>query len=177
MAQLRLSTAAETGLAHEQLTYDDLLRIVELIKSTEHFSEFRLKVGEIELELRRRKAPGGYERSLLPAATLPVASVAVTNDDAPAPPATPLWPAGSVLIRSPMIGTFYLAPQPGAAPFVKVGQGVEADTTVGIIEVMKLMNSIRAEVRGVVVQILVDDAAAVELDQPLIALRPDSEPR
>ena len=156
-------------MAHEQLTYDDLLRIVELIKSTEHFSEFRLKVGEIEIELRRRTPA---------AAPVAVSPAAVTRSETASAPnlyTSRTWPEGSLLIRSPMIGTFYCAPQPGASPFVEIGQVVEPSTTVCIIEVMKLMNSISADAHGTVVQILVVDGAQVEEGQPLIALQPSAE--
>jgi acetyl-CoA carboxylase biotin carboxyl carrier protein len=152
-------------LAHEHLTYDDLLRIVELIKSTEHFSEFRLKVGDIELELRHRKS------GTLAPVSPPVAAAA-----APAgrvlPAARAECPEGSVVIRSPMVGTFYRASAPGAPPFVEVGRAVKPDTILGIIEVMKLMNSISADVHGTVAQILVGDAALVEAGQALIVIQP-----
>jgi biotin carboxyl carrier protein len=72
-----------------------------------------------------------------------------------------------------MMGTFYVAPEPGAPPFVTIGQLVEPDTTVCIIEVMKLMNSIPARARGVVSQVLVDDGAPVEAGTPLIILDPE----
>ena len=84
------------------------------------------------------------------------------------------WPEDSIVIRSPMVGTFYRSPAPGAPPFVEVGQAVEPDTTVCIIEVMKLMNSIAAGAQGTVVQILVEDASLVEAAQPLIVLSPRS---
>jgi acetyl-CoA carboxylase biotin carboxyl carrier protein len=71
-----------------------------------------------------------------------------------------------------MVGTFYRAPEPGAPPFVEVGQSVEPDTIVCIIEVMKLMNSIPAGVRGVVTHVLVEDAAPVETGQSLIVVDP-----
>ncbi len=161
----------EFRLSHD-LTYDDLLRIVELIKTSEQFSEFRLKIGEIEVELRRRSVAGA------PAplgSSSPQASVAQAAEPAPAREA-PTWPEGSIVIRSPMVGTFYRAPEPGARPFVDVGQAVEPDTTVCIIEVMKLMNSIPAGAWGTVMQILVQDAAAVEAGQPLIVLQPEAEP-
>jgi acetyl-CoA carboxylase biotin carboxyl carrier protein len=71
-----------------------------------------------------------------------------------------------------MVGTFYRAPAPGERPFVEVGQIVEAEATVCIIEVMKLMNSISAAARGVVREILVADAHAVQYGQPLIVIEP-----
>ncbi|MCD6675359.1 MAG: acetyl-CoA carboxylase biotin carboxyl carrier protein [Burkholderiaceae bacterium] len=88
------------------------------------------------------------------------------------PDAAPVEPLEGVVIRSPMVGTFYRAPEPGAVPFVEVGQVVEAETTVCIIEVMKLMNSLPAGCRGTVAQILVADGDAIEYGQPLIVVRP-----
>lgn len=81
-------------------------------------------------------------------------------------------PEGAVVVRSPMVGTFYRAPEPGAKPFVEVGAAVVPDTTVCIIEVMKLMNSIPAQCHGTVTGILVADGEAVEYGQPLIAINP-----
>ena len=165
-------------MAHDNLTYDDLLRIVELIKSSEQFSEFRLKIGEVEVELRRRQGAGG-SRIVAPTA----AAAALSTSPAAAPeandlipahdptaPVAPTWPSEAIVIRAPMVGTFYRAPEPGAPPFVKIGQVVEPDTIVCIIEVMKLMNSIRAGGRGVVAQMLVDDGSMVETSAPLIVL-------
>jgi acetyl-CoA carboxylase biotin carboxyl carrier protein len=185
-------------LSHHELTYDDLLRIVELIQSSERFSEFRLRIGEIDVELRRRSSaepaaraaatPAPAPASAPPAATSAPAPLASTS--ALAPPAatsapavardydaqTP--PAGSApdafVVRAPMVGTFYRSPQPGAPPFVEVGQPVEPETTVCIIEVMKLMNSIAAGVRGVVAQVLIDDGAPVATGAPIIVVRTGS---
>ena len=164
-------------MAHEQLTYDDLLRIVELIKSSEQFSEFRLKVGEIEVELRRRTAADMRPPM---AVTNPAIASSATPSEAPAmpqpptnPDKQPTWPEGAHVIRSPMVGTFYRAPEPGAKPFVEVGQIVEPATIVCIVEVMKLMNSVAAGVYGTVQQLLVGDSAPVQAGQPLIVVWPD----
>jgi acetyl-CoA carboxylase biotin carboxyl carrier protein len=170
-------------LTHDNLTYDDLLRIVELIKSSEQFSEFRLKIGEIEIELRRRQGAGA-SRIVAPAEAAPVAMLSTSpsaeskaSDLIPAHDLTarvaPIWAPESIVIRAPMVGTFYRAPEPGAPPFVKIGQVVEPDTIVCIIELMKLMNSIRAGARGVVAQVLADDGATVETSAPLFVLDPD----
>ena len=183
----------------DPLTYEDLLRIVELVKSSEQFSEFRLKVGDIEVELRRR-GPGSTRMhaaspSDVTVAPPPAAPVVVnaTSGTAPSPSppreAAPApraagsaapsaadardWPPGAIVVRAPMIGTFYRSPEPGARPFVLVGDHVSADTTVCIIEVMKLMNSIPAGAEGVVSHILVEDAAPVDANTPLIVLAPD----
>lgn len=76
------------------------------------------------------------------------------------------------LVRAPMVGTFYRAPAPGAAPYVSVGQQVEAGSTVCIIEVMKLMNTIEAGVRGVVREILVENACPVQHGEVLFVIEP-----
>ena len=172
-------------MGKEILTYDDLMQIVELIKSAEAFSEFHLKVGDIELDLRKASAaaaPIAHVNSApAPASIHPAASAS-----APAATAPPLdahgaaakarpqveVPAGSIAIRSPMVGTFYRAPEPGAPPFVSVGQKVTPDTTVCIIEVMKLMNSIPAGTSGTVTHVLVEDAEPVDSGQVLIIIDP-----
>ena len=168
-------------MGKEILTYDDLLQIVELIKSAEAFSEFHLKIGDIELDLRKSR-PGGSNPS--PVATPPAPAETVKVDNAPrvqndipepAPYVSELpkdIPAGSVVIKSPMVGTFYRSPEPGAKPFVEVGQRVSLDTTVCIIEVMKLMNSLPAGSAGRVTHVLVNDAQPVEMGQALIIIDP-----
>jgi acetyl-CoA carboxylase biotin carboxyl carrier protein len=160
-------------VAKDALTYEDLLKIVELVKSSPQFSEFRLKVGEIEVHLKRKReagAVGAPEATTVgpPAAVDGVEATAVASRGAGAHH----WPEDWIVVRSPMVGTFYRAPAPGERPFVETGQTVEADATVCIIEVMKLMNSIAAGVRGVVREILVMDAQAVEYGQPLVVLEP-----
>ena len=80
--------------------------------------------------------------------------------------------AGETNIKSPMIGTFYRSPSPEAAAYVEVGTEVSPDTIVCIIEAMKVMNEIKAEVRGVITQILSDNSKPVEFGQPLFKVRP-----
>jgi len=148
-----------------QLTYEDLVRLVELIKSTSHFSEFRLKVGEIEVSLRRGNGTARPQPAQTP--------IDVPAVDAPRKPADESrFAPGLHLVRAPMVGTFYRASAPGAAPYVTVGAQVEPDSTVCIIEVMKLMNSIESGVRGVVREILVENAGAVEHGQVLMVIEP-----
>jgi acetyl-CoA carboxylase biotin carboxyl carrier protein len=155
-------------------SHEDVQRLLQLLDSS-HFDELHLEADGIKLSLRR----GGAAAS--PAPTAPVASA-----PASLPPATPATPAtapaaavpqasddASLLeVRAPMLGTFYGAPKPGAEPFVAVGGRVSANTAVGIIEVMKLMNSISAGVEGVVVEVLARDGDLVEFDQVLLRVRP-----
>ena len=152
----------------ESLTYEDVLRIVDLVKTT-RFSEFRLKVGEIEVHLKRSNGSAGDP--VLHSQPVPQAEAAAR----PRPVSGRSFPMGAVLVRAPMVGTFYRAPAPGADPFVEVGKHVDPDSTVCIIEVMKLMNSIPAETRGVVTEILVTNGARVEPGDVLVVIKPDPE--
>lgn len=90
------------------------------------------------------------------------------------PPVAPLavGAAGDLEVKSPMIGTFYRAPSPDAASYVDVGSEVGPDTVVGIIEAMKVMNEIKAEIRGVVTAVVAENAKPVEFGQTLFRLRP-----
>jgi acetyl-CoA carboxylase biotin carboxyl carrier protein len=155
-------------MAKGNLTYEDVLRIVELVKST-RFSEFRLKVGEIEVHLRRRN--GAAADAPVPPAAAPGTTIA----PAARPTGERTFAADAVLVRAPMVGTFYRAPAPDAPPFVEVGQHVEPGATLCILEVMKLMNTIAAEARGVVTEILVENGARVEHGQVLMVMGPDPE--
>ena len=164
----RATIVADSGQArvrNDRLSYDDVLRIVELVKSS-RFSEFRLKVGEIEVHLRRANG-AAPPAAAAEAGAAPAAQGAARRGEPAAAP-------GATFIRSPMVGTFYRAPAPDAPPFVEIGQRVEPDSTVCIIEVMKLMNSIAAGTRGVVTDIFVANGEAVEFDQVIIAIRPEA---
>jgi acetyl-CoA carboxylase biotin carboxyl carrier protein len=81
--------------------------------------------------------------------------------------------SGLVAVRTPLPGTFYRAPQPGAPPFVEAGSRVEPDTVVGIMETMKLMNSVSAQVSGTVTQIVVGNAEPAQRDAVLMWIRED----
>lgn len=172
-------------MAERDLTYEDLLRILQLVESSSQFAEFHLKYGDIEIDLRKHSAtpgePRGHETAPARPASAPAARPAAPPASPPAPaaaeslvapkPAAAI-PEGMVVIEAPMVGTFYRAPEPGAKPFVEAGQRVAPDTVVCIIEVMKLMNSIPARHAGVVTQILVSDGEAVEFGQPLMVIDP-----
>jgi acetyl-CoA carboxylase biotin carboxyl carrier protein len=168
-------------LSNTAFSYQDLLQIVDLIKTSAQFNEFHLKVGDIELDIRRgepaaRPAPAAHAApapatriptSATPAAPPPPAAVAEPHRSAAL-----AYPAGSVLVKSPMVGTFYRSPEPGAHPFVEVGARVTAESIVGIVEVMKLMNSIPAGQAGVVIHLLVADGEPVEYGQVLLVIEP-----
>jgi len=133
-------------------------------------SEFELERQEFKIKLKR-STNGGHasQNDEPPALAYPVpAAVPQPGAQAQLPPAT----SNDLEIKSPMIGTFYRAPSPEAANYVEVGMEVSPDTVVCIIEAMKVMNEIKAEVRGVITQATVENAKPVEFGQPLFKIRP-----
>jgi len=128
---------------------------------------------EIEVEDDDRKirvARGGTVATVAPVAAAPVAAapVAVAPASAPAPDASVDDHAGA--LKSPMVGTVYLAAEPGAANFVKIGDSVGEGDTLLIVEAMKVMNPITADKAGTIKSILVENAQPVEFDQPLVVI-------
>jgi acetyl-CoA carboxylase biotin carboxyl carrier protein len=163
------------------LTAKDVAEITRLLEES-NFDELDLELAGLKLSLRRGSAAS--TRPLGNSATVaaqqsaalahPERSSAATT---PAPPTVAPATAppvsddpNTVDISAPLLGTFYRAPKPGAAPFVEVGSPVEEGTIVGIIEVMKLMNTVRAGVRGKVIQILGRDGGLVEYGETLMRI-------
>ena len=151
------------------LTARDIAEITRLLEDSS-FDELELEVGGMKIHLRRGEAAAS--RAAAPGAS-PASSSATAASRASVPAATaePRAATPALLdVRAPLLGTFYRAPRPGAPPFVEVGASVEPDTIVGIIEVMKLMNTVRAGVRGVVREICAADATLVEYGATLLRL-------
>ena len=128
--------------------------------------------------------PTGARPSPAPQAAAPAwpaASALAAADRAKAPaepvatgidrPGVPEEDAGTVVVRAPMMGIFYAQPEPGAPPYVTVGTTVDPDTTLGLVEVMKMFNAVSAGVRGTVTAVLVETNQLVEYDQPLFVVR------
>jgi len=145
----------------------DIKAIIDLMRKNS-ISEFELEKEGFKIKLKRGPnggpTPVGYEE--LPGAAVPVAAIAVSQ----APVASTAVVGAD--ITSPMIGTFYRAPSPESAAYVEIGTEVGPETVVCIIEAMKVMNEIKAEVRGVITQVLVENAKPVEFGQPLFKVRP-----
>ena len=122
--------------------------------------------------------PKAAVRSTLPPLEVaPAVQPMTANTAAPQPqpavaPVPAAVPTGQKEIKSPMVGTFYTSPEPGAPPFVEVGQPVRKGQTVCIIEAMKLMNEIESEVDGILLQKMVENAQPVEFGQVLFVVRP-----
>jgi acetyl-CoA carboxylase biotin carboxyl carrier protein len=165
--------AAAPGPAQRAPTYDDLLAIARLIESGSRFSEFRLRSGDIEVEVKRANGQVMAQPVAAPAAGAPTSTPAAAPVASPPPAAgqSADIPADRHLVRAPMVGTFYRSPAPDAPPFVEVGTKVKPDTIVCIIEVMKLMNSVPAGVAGVVTHIVAQNAQPVEAGQAVIAIK------
>jgi acetyl-CoA carboxylase biotin carboxyl carrier protein len=151
------------------ISHDDVERIVRLLEASQ-FDELHLELEGLKLDLRRRGAAPTESRAVASAPAFAPA-VAAAAPKAPSP-ATLAPQSGLLEVKAPMLGTFFLSPKPGAEPFVRLGSKVEADTVIGIVEVMKLMNSVSAGVSGEVVEIVAPDAQLVEYDQLLIRVRP-----
>jgi acetyl-CoA carboxylase biotin carboxyl carrier protein len=148
------------------LTAKDVAEITRLLESSA-FDELYLESDGWKLTLRRggdsiagAAAPAG-------ATTAPLSANAAPAKRAPSA-AAPAAGADGAPVTAPMLGTFYRAPKPGAPPFIEVGSAVEPDSIIGIIEVMKLMNTVRAGLSGTVVAILGQDGALVEYGEILL---------
>lgn len=152
----------------------DIKAIIDLMKKNS-VSEFELEKQDFKIRLKRGMSGGlvGMSPSddSQPAVTYAPSAAALPTGSAPAG-APPAPVSVDAEIKSPMIGTFYRAPSPESADYVEVGSEVNPDTVVCIIEAMKVMNEIKAEVRGVVTQVLVESAKPVEFGQPLFKFRP-----
>ena len=153
----------------------DIKAIIDLMKKNS-ITEFELERQDSKIRLKRGLNGGAsavQQDDSIQTAPFPAQPViAVSTTPPAAPPAAPPMPTGEVDIKSPMIGTFYRAPSPEAGNYVEIGSEVNPETVVCIIEAMKVMNEIKAEVKGVVTQILVENAKPVEFGQPLFKVRP-----
>lgn len=153
------------------MTIDEIKQLLELFQAS-GVGEMEVQRGENRLSLKRNQTP------LITTASLPVPPVAAAvSSPAPAPAAAPpaeapADDAGQVLVKSPIVGTYYESPAPNAPAFVKVGDTVEQGQVLCIIESMKLMNEIEAEVAGTIVAKLVENGRPVEYGEALFAVRP-----
>jgi acetyl-CoA carboxylase biotin carboxyl carrier protein len=154
----------------------EIKRIIELMSEND-LAEFELEEANFRISIKRRNgfdsqvmAPPGSAPAMMVAPNAPAASQPHAGV-APPPEAAP---AGADLteVQSPMGGTFYRSSSPDGDAFVTVGQEVEEETVVCIIEAMKVMNEIKAEVKGIVRRILVENGTAVEYGQPLFEIDP-----
>ena len=170
------------------LNEDDVIQIIRYLDES-NFNELQLRLGDLKIVVTRTGSPAsplGAGESPVPAAS-PAPPAPPLPPPQPAREAPPIAPVGQtqpdgenepvggqrIAISSPMLGTFYRAPAPDEPPFVEVGSLVDEDTTVCIIEVMKLFSTIKAEKRGRVARISVEDGQLVEYGQVLFLLEPE----
>ena len=149
------------------LTAKDVEEIMQLLEQS-RFDRLSLEIDGMKLELARDGAKPKAAR----AAPAPAAA-AKASPAAPAKKQRRSSEEGLVEVKSPLLGIFYRAPKPGEPPFVEVGSKVSVDTVIGIVEVMKLMNSARAGVAGEVVEILGENGELVEHGEVLMLVRPE----
>lgn len=134
-------------------------------------------VGEIEIEKDnakiklRKMASGGIVVQTTPQVMAAPAAMPVAQAAAPGAPAPAVAEEGVTIVRSPMVGTFYAAPAPDQPAYVSVGKGVKEGDVLCIIEAMKLMNEIKSETGGTVVEVLVQNGQTVEYDQPIMKIK------
>lgn len=156
------------------LTHDDVKSLIEIIDRAEHLQEMELTWGDFQLHIWRGGETGRPVHATAPLTTAKRAiarSPSAPDARASEKTATEVAAADNeVVIRAPMLGTFYRAASPGDKPFVEVGQQVRSGDTVCLIEVMKLFNSIRAGVDGKVTRILHENGSLVEFNQALIVI-------
>ena len=151
----------------------DIKAIIDLMRKNS-ISEFELEKEGFKVRLKRGLPGGGGGASLedgQQSAGVPMLQAA-SIPTTPALLAAATKGTGDAEIKSPMIGTFYLSPSPESAPYVAVGTEVGPDTVVCIIEAMKVMNEIKAEVKGVITQVVAENTKPVEFGQPLFRIRP-----
>ena len=153
--------AAKTGTTGSMQVDTDLVRELAAMLNDTGLSEIEVEDGERKIRVSRT----------MTAVSAPIMAAPVAPAAAAPAAAAPSAPAISVnAMKSPMVGTAYLTPEPDAAPFVSVGQQVKAGDTVLIIEAMKVMNPIVAATSGTVTEILVESGQPVEFDQPLLVI-------
>jgi acetyl-CoA carboxylase biotin carboxyl carrier protein len=151
----------------------DIKAIIDLMKKNS-ITEFELEQQDSKLRLKRglnggstaSQSPEDYVPTMM---AMPPSGATAVSQPAPAVPVA----TGELEVKSPMIGTFYRAPSPEATNYVEVGSTVNAETVVCIIEAMKVMNEIKAEVTGVVTQVVTENGKPVEFGQPLFKVRPN----
>jgi acetyl-CoA carboxylase biotin carboxyl carrier protein len=142
-------------------------QVIDLMKRSE-LSEFELEEEGFKLRLSRKNGEAATQIIQAAPAAAPVAAptpVAETESAAPAEE------AGISLVKSPMVGTFYRSPSPDSPSFVDVGAKISEDSVVCIIEAMKVMNEIQAEIKGTITEILVENGDSIEFGQPLFKVK------
>ena len=162
-----------------ELTQDDVIRILKLIDESP-MGRVSLQVGDFKLEVEKGTGTGSASaisaRASRPAAAAETPQPARLESGVQAktePKQAPGADEGLLTIKAPLLGIFYRRSQPGSPPYVEEGSPVDEDTTVALIEVMKLFNPVKAGVKGRIVRICVENNDLVEFDQVLFLVKPE----
>ena len=167
-----------------ELTEDEILQILRLLEES-NFDQLHLEIGDLKLIVSKSGAAGRVQDE-----TIPPAASGLKEDKTTATPTEQIAKGqmreegasetlstdileGLVAIRAPILGTFYSRPEPGAPPYVQVGTLVRPDDTVGLLEIMKLFNPVKANVQGHISQICVESGQLVEYNQTLFLVKAD----
>lgn len=169
--------AANTSISYD-LSYADALNILRLVDSTPNVRELRITLNDMKIEITRDAEAASPAPKPEPVRT--AAAPAPSPVLAPPPRVEPKTASVEIgadvaAVRSPIAGVFYRSQSPGAPPFVEIGSVVDEDTVVGIIEVMKVLNNIKAGVKGVVKEICVANEELVQFDQTLVYISPNEQ--
>ena len=166
-----------------ELTQDDVIRVLKLIDESP-MGRVSLQVGDLKLEVEKGTSPGSASaipaRAPRPAAAVateakPVAVAGIEPgvQESAAPKQSPGADENLLTIKAPLLGIFYRRPQPGSPPYVEEGSSIDEDTTVALIEVMKLFNPVKAGVKGRIVKICVENNDLVAYEQVLFLVKPE----
>jgi len=152
------------------MNFNEIKQLIDIVDSSD-LQETIIEEGDFKIILRRASAPGIPQLNVLQSVE-PVLQTAPQALNVPAvvPAEEPTW--GLIESRSPIVGTFYQSSSPDSPPFVSINDTIKKGDVLCIIEAMKLMNEIEAEVSGTIVEILVENGQAVEYDQPLFRIKP-----
>ncbi len=162
------------------MTIDEIKQLIQVVNET-GIAELELRRGDNSVKIRRSVAPSNQEIVLPPMVPISIAppnvpytAPAVSAPTLPPPslPAPPPEEDRNTVVKSPIVGTYYDAPSPGSAPFIKVGDRVQPKQVLCIIESMKLMNEIESEMSGTIVSKLVENGRPVEYGESLFTIRP-----
>ena len=147
------------------MNVQDLQKVLQLVEKF-NLTEFGLEEKDLKLSVKRGSLPVVPTLPTVPVSTPTVAPSAPTSTSAGTKAEENV-----LVIKAPMVGAFYIAPSPESEPYVKVGSAVRPETTVCILEAMKVMNEVRAECSGEILEVLVKNGAPVEYGQPLFKVR------
>lgn len=152
-----------------KIDYKEIIKIIDLLEER-NLSEFELEIEDLKIKISRASQQTNSQ-NMVPAIPL---AVAAEKSEVPVETESASEEEGMHFITSPMVGTFYRSPDPSSPPFVEKGESVAKNQTLCIIEAMKLMNEIEAEVEGTLEEIYIKNGKPVEYGQKLFAIKPQS---